>query len=214
MIFADRVAAGRALGPRLGHLRGADAVVVGVPRGGVPVAAQVAAALDAPLDVIVVRKLGVPSQPELAMGAIGEGGVRVVDDTVIRAMGISHAALVDAETRERAELDRRIRRYRGGRAPIALAGRTVVMVDDGIATGSSIRAACRVARAQEAARIVVAVPVAPPGRTAALRDVADEAVSVQCPDDFGSVGQFYADFAPPGDGQIATCLEDAAARTA
>ena len=161
MPFVDRRDAGRRLAERLMSLRGEDAVVLGLPRGGVPVAFEVARALGAPLDVILVRKLGVPFQPELAMGAIGEGGARVVNDEVLRRAGVTPSELAEVEHREQAELDRRARRYRGGRPPVGLTGRTAVVVDDGIATGSTARAACLVARAQGAARVVLAVPVAP-----------------------------------------------------
>lgn len=161
MLFINRVDAGRRLGERLQHLRGDNVVVVGLPRGGVPVASEVARVLGAPLDVIVVRKLGVPFQPELGMGAIGEGGVRVLNEALVGSAGVTPDELAAVERRERAELDRRIRRYRGGRLGVSLAGRTVVIIDDGIATGSTARAACRVVRAQGAARVVLAVPVAP-----------------------------------------------------
>src|ERR1019366_2009760 len=162
MQFADRVDAGRRLAAKLGPLQGEDLVVVGLPRGGVPVALEVARALDAPLDVIVVRKLGGPVQPELGMGAIGEGGVRVLNAGVVRLARVSSDELATVERRERVELERRARRFRGDRPPVRLDGKTVVVVDDGIATGSTARAACQVARAQGASRIVLAVPVAPP----------------------------------------------------
>src|SRR5690606_13759866 len=142
MFFADRVDAGRRLASRLQHLRDESVVVLGLPRGGVPVASEVARALDAPLDVIVVRKLGVPFQPELGMGAIGEDGVRIIIDEIVRMAGVSISELAAVETRERAELERRAQRFRGGRPRAALAGRTAVIVDDGIATGSTARAAC------------------------------------------------------------------------
>lgn len=161
MRFVDRAEAGRRLGRCLGHLRGETPVVLGLPRGGVPVAFEVAAALGAPLDALLVRKLGVPHQPELAMGAIGEDGVRVVDDDVVAASRVSAHDIADVEARERRELERRALRYRGDRPPLALTGRTAIVVDDGIATGSTARAACRVARAHGAERVVLAVPVAP-----------------------------------------------------
>jgi putative phosphoribosyl transferase len=212
MVFTDRRQAGRRLAARLGHLRGEDVVVLGLPRGGVPVAAEVAARLEAPLDVVVVRKLGVPYQPELGMGAIGEGGVRVLNDDVIRMAGTSQEALHRVEREERAELERRVRRYRGERAPVDLAGRTVVVVDDGIATGSTAQAACRIVRAQGAARIVLAVPVAPDGVNAAFRGVADEVVVVDTPPWFAAIGQFYEDFTQTSDAEVLDCLEQAAPR--
>ena len=159
--FRDRAAAGRRLAERLGYLADEDVVVLGLPRGGVPVAFEVAAALQAPLDVIVVRKLGVPYQPELAMGAIGEDGVLVLNDEVVAIAGVAEAELAALERSERAGLERLAMRFRDGRARAPLAGRTAVVVDDGIATGSTARAACQVARAHGAARVVLAVPVAP-----------------------------------------------------
>ena len=143
MRFPNRVEAGRRLARRLEHLRGQDLVVLGLPRGGVPVALQVAEALDAPLDIIVVRKLGVPAQPELGMGAIGEDGVRVINEEIVTMTGVTATELASVETHERAELERRARRFRGDRPRVGLVGRVVVVVDDGIATGSTARAACR-----------------------------------------------------------------------
>jgi putative phosphoribosyl transferase len=212
MVFTDRRQAGRRLAARLGHLRGEDVVVLGLPRGGVPVAAEVAARLEAPLDVVVVRKLGVPYQPELGMGAIGEGGVRVLNEDVIRLAGTSPEALHRVEREERAELERRVRRYRGERAPVDLTGRTAVVVDDGIATGSTAQAACRIVRAQGAARIVLAVPVAPHGIGSAFRGVADEVVVVDTPPWFAAIGQFYEDFTQTSDAEVLDCLDQAAAR--
>jgi putative phosphoribosyl transferase len=211
MIFADRADAGRRLAARLQHLRGERAVVLGLPRGGVPVAFEVARALGAPLDVIVVRKLGVPSQPELGMGAVGEDGARVINDEVVRVAGVSRAELAAVEAREGAELERRARRYRDGRPRHPLAGRVTVVVDDGIATGSTARAACQIARAQGAARVVLAVPVAPRGWEARIGRDADELICVLVPEPFFSIGQFYADFSQATDGEVAACLERAAA---
>ena len=163
MAFTDRVDAGRQLAARLIHLKDAPVVVLGLPRGGVPVAAEVARSLGAPLDVIVVRKLGVPYQPELAMGAIGEDGVRILNPEIVSLSGITPARLAELEEREQAELQRRIRRYRGDRPRVPLDGQVAVVVDDGIATGSTARAACQVARALGAGRVVLATPVAPLG---------------------------------------------------
>jgi len=207
MRFVDRVDAGHRLAARLAHFRGEDVVVVGLPRGGVPVALEVAEALDLPLDVILVRKLGVPFQPELGMGAIGEGGVRVLNAEVVRLADVSPQELAAVERRERAELERRARRFRGDRPPIPLKGKTVVIVDDGIATGSTARAACQVARAQGAARVVLAVPVAPSDWTARLAGVADEFVCVDMPEPFFGIGQFYRDFSQTTDHEVISCLE-------
>ncbi len=209
-VFRDRIDAGRRLAGLLGHLRGADAVVVGLPRGGVPVAARVADELTAPLDVILVRKLGVPFQPELAMGAIGEDDVRVVDADIVRMAGVSADELAAVEDRERTELERRSERYRRGRPRTSLAGRTVVVVDDGVATGSTARAACLVARAEGARRVVLAVPVAPSDWTDRLGAAADEYVAVQTPEDFSGVGQFYRDFAQTSDEVVVALLDRAA----
>ncbi|MGW1800068.1 phosphoribosyltransferase family protein [Streptomyces sp. NPDC001984] len=209
----DRRDAGRRLAARVEHLKGADVVVLGLPRGGVPVAAEVARALGAPLDVCLVRKLGVPFQPELAMGAIGEGGIRVINDEVVRTARITQDELARVEAQEREVLESRARRYRGGRKPIGLEGRTVLVVDDGVATGATARAACRIARARRAARIVLAVPVAPHDWTARLGADADELVCLHSPRNFVAVGQFYSiDFSQIDDDEVAACLEEAVAR--
>lgn len=204
--FADRTEAGRRLAARLGHLAGPDTVVVALPRGGVPVAAEVAAALGAPLDICVIRKLGVPYQPELGMGAIGEDGVRVLNDQVIRFASVTDGQLAEVERRERAELARRARRYRGDRPPADLRGRTVVVVDDGIATGSTARAACRIVRERGAARVVLAVPVAPADWVERLDEVADELVCVDTPSPFYAIGEFYADFSQTEDEEVLRLL--------
>ncbi len=209
MPFIDRVDAGRRLGQHLGDLRSPDVVVVGLPRGGVPVAFEVAKALGAPLDVIVVRKLGVPFQPELGMGAIGEGGTRVVNEEVVRMAGISSAMLAGVEDRERLVLEQRVKRFRGNRPRVPLTGRTVVVVDDGIATGSTARAACQVVRAQGAARVVLAVPVAPLESIAALSRDADEVVCLESPEHFFAIGQFYDDFRQTSDDEVVELLRRA-----
>jgi putative phosphoribosyl transferase len=214
MRFTDRTEAGRKLAAVLEpRFRGTDAVVLGLPRGGVPVAFEVARALEAPLDVIVVRKLGVPFQPELAMGAIGEDGVRVINDDVVRLAKVSHAEIAATEAAERAELERRAERFRSGRARVPVEGRTVIIVDDGIATGSTAKAACQVARAHGATRVVVAIPVAPPDCQARFAGDADEVICLHQPKDFWAVGQFYMDFTQTSDEEVADLLAAAAARS-
>ncbi|MFI7028521.1 phosphoribosyltransferase [Microbispora rosea] len=210
-VFVDRRDAGLRLGELLRGLPGMeDAVVVGLPRGGVPVAFQVARALGAPLDVIVVRKLGVPYQPELGFGAIGEGGVRVVNPDVVRLANMTRDEMAGVERRERAELERRARRFRAGREPVDLAGRTVIVVDDGIATGGTARAACQVARAHGASRVVLAVPVGAPETIASLRRDADEVVCLDTPDHFYAIGAWYDDFTQTSDEDVIDCLRQAA----
>jgi putative phosphoribosyl transferase len=174
----------------------------------VPVGAVVADALGAPLDVIVVRKLGVPTQPELAMGAIGEGGTRILNRDVIDALRISADQIEAVERRERLELERRSQRLRAGRPRIPVQGRTVILVDDGLATGSTARAAIDVARAQGAARVVVAVPVAPRSTVLELGQVADEVVCVATPEPFHAIGQWYVDFRPTSDEEVISVLEE------
>ena len=210
MVFADRDDAGRRLAARLGHLRGEPVVVLGLPRGGVPVAFQVARALGAPLDVIVVRKLGVPFQPELGMGAVGEDGVRVINPEIVDWAGVSENVLAAVQAREQAEVDARAGWYRPARPREALDGRTAVVVDDGIATGSTARAACQIARALGAAQVVLAVPVAPPGWHARIGADADELVCVSTPRGFRAIGQFYARFPQVSDEEVIACLECAA----
>ncbi len=212
--YLDRVDAGWRLGERLRHLGGEDVVVLGLPRGGVPVAAGVAHALHAPLDVIIVRKLGVPHQPEFAMGALGEGGVRVLNDEVVAMAGVTSQELAAIEDRERAELERRGRRFRAGRPPVPIAGRTVVVVDDGIATGSTARAACRVARARGAARIILAVPVGHSDAIASLRPDADEVVCLTEPRSLMAIGEWYEDFSQTSDQEVINILSDAATAAA
>ncbi|KOV11211.1 phosphoribosyl transferase, partial [Streptomyces sp. XY431] len=211
--FTDRTDAGHRLAARLTHLRGPGTVVVALPRGGVPVAAEVAAALAAPLDICVIRKLGLPHQPELGMGAIGEDGVRVLNEQVLRPARVTPGQLAAVEARERAELERRARRYRGDRPPVDLRGRTVVVVDDGVATGSTARAACLIVRARGARRVVLAVPVAPEDWTERLGDVADELVCVGTPSPFFAIGEFYADFSQTGDAEVLRRLAEAGGRS-
>jgi putative phosphoribosyl transferase len=208
MRFRDGVDAGRQLAVVVwdAGIERSDSVVLGLPRGGVPVAFEVALALGAPLDVIVVRKLGVPFQPELAMGAIGEDGVRVENEEVVASGALRSVDLDLVERRERAELQRRARQYRGDRTRLDLRGRSAIIVDDGIATGSTARAACQVARAQGASRIVLAVPVASRAAVTALRDVCDEMLVVAVPDPFYAVGEWYRDFSPTSDDEVVELL--------
>lgn len=217
MIFEDRRDAGRRLGAQLAPLAQVRSqpgvVVVGLPRGGVPVAAEVATALDAPLDVILVRKLGAPQQPELAMGAIGEDDVRVINDRIVRAARVTDDQLDAVERRERTELERRADHYRQGRTRVSLRGRTVVVVDDGVATGSTARAACEVARAEGADRVVLAVPVAPADWKTQLADAADELIAVATPADFVAVGHHYRDFAQTPDAEVIGLLDAADRRS-
>lgn len=213
-MFRDRADAGKQLAERLSHLRGRDVVVVGLPRGGVPVADEVAQALHAPLDVILVRKLGVPFQPELGMGAIGEDGVRVLNDDIVRHAQVTAHELAAVEERERIELDRRARAYRAGHERVPMAGRIVVVVDDGIATGSTAKAACQVARAAGADQVILAVPVAPSDWTTRLAGVADELISVSAPEHLASIGRFYRDFSQTSDDEVIACLDRSATRNA
>lgn len=204
-MFRDRADAGRQLAEALRDARLADPVVLALPRGGVPIAAIVARALDAPLDLVVVRKLGAPHQPEFAMGAIAEGNVRVLDTEAVRRLGIDAAALDRIEAAERAELERRVERYRRGRSPVELSGRTVVVIDDGLATGATARAACRSARARGAVRVVLAVPCAPRDVDALVPE-ADEIVCLERSSAFVAVGQFYARFDQVDDAEVLAVL--------
>lgn len=205
-MFRDRIEAGERLADRLEALAGQPVVVLGLPRGGVPVAARVARRLDAPLDVIVVRKIGAPGHRELALGAIGEGDARVLDAELMARLGVRTEQVARIEAEERAELARRVERLRGDHPPVDLDGRVVVIVDDGIATGSTARAACLVARARGAARVVVAAPVGPPEAADALAGAADEVVLVEAPRSFGAVGAWYDDFRPTTDDEVAELL--------
>jgi predicted phosphoribosyltransferase len=204
--FANRADAGRRLATLLAHLRDDDPVVLALPRGGVPVGAEIAEALGSPLDVILVRKLGVPHQPELAMGALGEDGVRVLNDDVLRHTRVRDTDLAAVERREREELERRAAAFRGGRPMTPLRERTAIVVDDGIATGSTARAALQVARAHGARRVVLAAPVAPPGTAAAFARDADEVVIVEQPAHMWAIGAWYADFAQLSDAAVLEIL--------
>jgi putative phosphoribosyl transferase len=211
MMFRDREQAGRRLAELLREHRGKDPVVLALPRGGVPVAVPVAEALGAPLDVLVARKLGAPFQPEYALGAIAEGGARVADPDALREAGVDDATLEALVAREEAELHRRVRRYRGKRALPPLRGRTVIVVDDGVATGRTARAALRAARALGAGRLLLAAPVIAASTAAALRAEgdADEVVAVTEPDLLDAVGSWYERFEQVEDDEVVALLASA-----
>jgi putative phosphoribosyl transferase len=207
-MFEDRTDAGRRLAEALGSLRGDDTIVLGLPRGGVVVAAEVARGLGAPLDVLVVRKLGFPAYPELAMGAIGEGGARVVDEETVRCLGVGPLTVAEVERREREELQRRVERFRPGGRRLGLRGRTAVIVDDGIATGATASAACHVAGSLGAARIVLAAPVGGPDALERVRG-ADQVICLEQPRGFRSVGSYYLLFEQIEDDEVVRLLEGA-----
>lgn len=207
--FEDRTEAGRELAARLTHLRGTNAIVLALPRGGVPVGYEIARALHVPLDVLNVRKLGVPWHEELAMGAIGAGGVRVLNDEVVHETGVTRQE-IDAVTRqEESELERREHAYRGDRPAPDLQGRTVVLVDDGIATGATVRAAIAVVRAQRPARIVLATPVAQSSIVAELRREVDEVVCPLAPSDLYAIGLWYDRFGQLDDAEVRALIGSA-----
>lgn len=209
-MFSDRVEAGRALALKLGQYQGRkDAVVLALPRGGVPVAYEVARALHLPLDLLVVRKLGVPSHPELAMGAIASGGAVYFNQDVIEMAGVTEAQMQAVLIRERAELDRRERAYRGGRPPLDLQGLIAIVIDDGMATGASLRAALCAVRTLKPAKLIVAVPVAPADAADRMSDLVDDFVCVLSPRDFRAVGQFYRSFSQTSDDEVRSLLERA-----
>jgi predicted phosphoribosyltransferase len=210
MLFRDRVDAGRQLAQRLTPYAGRDDVLVlALPRGGVPVAAEIAAALDAPFDVFLVRKLGVPGQPELAMGAIAEGGTTVLNDDLIDSLGTSVEMVERVRARELQELERRQRLYRGVRPRPDVHDRTVILVDDGLATGASMEAAVGALRAMGPARVVVAVPVGARESCARMAALADEVICAQMPEYFAAVGQWYADFSETSDEEVSALLSGA-----
>lgn len=206
--FTDRADAGRQLAGRLTHLSAQSIVVLGLPRGGVVVAAEVARLLGAPLDVLVVRKLGVPRHEELAMGAIGESNIRILNPQVIHSASVTEEALAEVEARERRELDRRVVAFRGRRPPISLEDKIALIVDDGIATGATAKVACEIARAQGAGRIVLAVPIAPHGWAKDFGPVADECVAVVTSRHLGAIGQWYDDFTQTSDQEVMALLSD------
>jgi putative phosphoribosyl transferase len=206
-IYRNRRHAGAELAAHLAHLAGrTDLVILALPRGGVPIGYEVAQVLGAPLDVFLVRKLGVPGRRELAMGAIASGGVRVVNADVVAWYGITETDLRHAAREEQIELERQERRFRGARPPPVLRDRIVVLVDDGLATGSTMRAAVQAVRAQSPARVVVAVPVGAAQTCHDLAVLADEVVCPRTPHDFSAVGEWYEDFSPTGDDEVRALL--------
>mgnify|MGYP005849124225 CR=1 FL=1 len=209
--FADRHEAGRRLAWRLRPLAGERPVVLALPRGGVPVAFEVAAALHAPLDLVLVRKLGAPGNPELAVGAVvdGETPCCLLNEELVRALGVPDAYLAAEQARQLAEIERRRSLYLGDRPRPSLTGRTVILVDDGIATGATMKAALAAARQAGAARLVVATPVAPADTLAELRELADMVVVLMTPAGFAAVGQFYEDFTQIEDGMVIDLLRRA-----
>ena len=208
--FSDRIQAGRLLGQALLHYRERqDVVVLALPRGGVPVAFEVVKAINASLDLMLVRKLGTPGQEELAMGAIAWGGVRVLNPDIIGSLGISAETIDAVANREGKELERRQRAYRGDRPPPQVQGRCVILVDDGLATGATMRSAVKALRQQHPARIVVAVPVAPPDTVETLRHEADEVVCLATPEPFMAIGRWYLEFPQTSDDEVKDLLQRA-----
>jgi predicted phosphoribosyltransferase len=213
--FADRREAGATLAGLLSHYAGrSDVVVLALPRGGVPVAFEVAEALEAPLDIFLVRKLGMPGHPEFAMGAIASGGVRVMSDDVVRLYGVTTEAIEAVAGAEQRELERREREYRQDHAPVEVAGKVAILVDDGLATGSTMKAAVQALRAQQPSRIVVAVPVGAPSTCDEFRRIADDVVCAPTPEPFSAVGLWYQDFSQTTDDEVRTLLREHARRLA
>lgn len=209
MRFINRSHAGRRLARRLDHLRSEPTVVLGLPRGGIPVGFEVARRLSAPLEVLLVRKIGAPIQPELAVGALGEGGIRIIDEERIKQLGITADQLADVERRERREMARQAELFRKGRPAADLGGRTAVVVDDGIATGSTALAACAITRESGAARVVLATPVAPRRARYIFEGATDEFVAVATPRRLGAIGFYYTDFRPTPDREVIKLLDQA-----
>ena len=207
MRFINRSHAGRRLARRLGHLRGDFTVVLGLPRGGIPVGFEVARRLSAPLEALLVRKLGAPFQPELAIGALGEGGIRIVDEDRVMRLGITADQVAEVERRERREMVRQADLFRQGRPAVDLEDKTAVIVDDGVATGSTALAACSITRRLGAHRIVLATPVAPRQAAAIFEGAVDEFVAVATPRRLGAIGLYYTDFRPTPDREVIELLE-------
>ena len=206
--FADRSDAGRRLGQRLLPFAYENPLVIGLPRGGLPVAREVALALHAPLDFLAVRKLGAPHNPEYGIGAVAEGGVRLIDAEAIAILGLPNSAVDAIAARETAELERRASLYRDGRPPLNISGHTAIVVDDGVATGVTDSAALRALRRTGPRRLVLAVPVCPPDSARRLGEEADEVVALQRPPRFFGVGQFYEDFAQVSDEEVVSALAE------
>ena len=216
MLFRDREDAGQRLAKALVAFKGKHCVVLALPRGGVPVAAKVAAALEAPLDLLLVRKIGAPRQPELAIGAVIDGGTPIIvrDQELIRLTGTSAKQFDQLCAREIAEIERRRKFYFGGRPPPSLRGRVAIVIDDGLATGNTMRAALQAARLREPKALVMAIPVAPPGTLESFLGEADQIVCLALPEPFGSVGQFYQDFTQVSDADVVRLLSESAKQIA
>jgi putative phosphoribosyl transferase len=213
--FKDRAQAGELLAQRLSSYAGRnDVIVLGLPRGGVPVASVLAKKLQLPLDIILVRKLGMPGQEEFALGAIASGGTRYLQEDVVRAYAIPEASIDQVVTREMAELERREKAYRSARPALPLQGRVLILVDDGLATGSTMKAALLAVRKQQPARVIVAVPVAPPQSVAKLGEDADEIICLRTPEPFFAVGSWYENFGQTSDEEVIRLLSESASEYA
>lgn len=210
MLFQDRKDAGRRLAASLGAFKGQDCVVLALPRGGAPVAAEVAKALQAPLDLLLVRKIGAPRHPELAIGSVIDGGSPIVvrDSGLIRMTGTTPREFDDICLRELEEIERRRKFYMDGRKPVSLAGKVAIIIDDGLATGNTMRAALHAVRLRKPHRVVIAVPVAPKAIFEDFRGEADQIVCLATPEPFGAVGYFYRDFEPTGDAEVVRLMHE------
>ncbi|NPV53115.1 MAG: phosphoribosyltransferase [Firmicutes bacterium] len=206
MAFSDRHEAGRMLAERLKHYKGSPCIVIALPRGGVPVAAEIAGALESDLDIIAPRKIGAPDNPELAIGAVAHDGTLVLNEELVRMLGVDAGYIDEGAQREHREAERRMERYRGGRPFPCFKGKTVIVVDDGLATGYTMLAALRAIRKGSPARVVMAVPVAPPDTAQRLSREVDEAVILATPEPFYAVGQFYWNFDPTTDDEVQELL--------